>query len=85
MSFARRFSRRQVLPPRGDGIGRDGSREYTCARCGETFQKAPEAWSSDDAKAESLKLWGKAPSDPDMAIVCDPCFQFVMEQYRGLS
>lgn len=55
---------------------------YTCASCGETFEKG---WSDEEAAAEAEELFpGIDPSDPDEAgVVCGPCFQHIMGRVQA--
>jgi hypothetical protein len=50
---------------------------YTCAHCGGTFTSE---WSEEDANAEALENW-KVPDAshrPDMAAICEDCYQAFM-------
>ena len=47
---------------------------YTCASCGETFEKG---WSDEEALEESAEQWGDLPHDA-LAVVCDDCYQKMM-------
>lgn len=44
--------------------------EYKCAICGEVNEKG---WTDEEAKAESLEIWGEIP-DGQQAVICDDCF-----------
>ncbi len=55
--------------------------EFTCDECGGVFTKG---WSDEEAEAEARDFFGEGPSllegytaasDPDMAVVCDVCWQ----------
>lgn len=47
------------------------SEQFTCAACGETFNKGR---SDEEALAESRLIWGATPP-PEMCVICDDCFQ----------
>jgi len=44
--------------------------DYTCAECGETFEKG---WSDEDADLEKQTLWDNLQEDQS-AVICDDCF-----------
>jgi hypothetical protein len=50
---------------------------FICANCGQEFEPT---WDDTDAEAEAQRLWGvaAAASHPDMAVICEDCFQHVM-------
>jgi hypothetical protein len=50
--------------------------EYRCEMCGESFQKGR---SDEEANKEAEEIFGtpNASEDPNMAIVCDDCFNKV--------
>jgi hypothetical protein len=51
-------------------------RVFTCARCGRTIVSSQ---TDADADREALERWGvpNASTNPDMAVVCDICWQTV--------
>jgi hypothetical protein len=63
----------------------DNPETFTCAVCGETFEKA---WSDEDADAEAAALWTPEELAGGIAIICDDCFQpnieRVQEEVRAL-
>lgn len=50
---------------------------FTCANCGETYEKA---WSDEEAAAEAAELFPSLDiTDPEEApVVCDSCFKHIM-------
>jgi hypothetical protein len=48
---------------------------FTCAVCGQVFPQDPATVA--EAEAEAARLWGvpQASQDPDMVVLCDPCYQ----------
>ncbi len=46
------------------------SGDFTCARCGETFEKA---WTDEEAAAEAAGLFSPVELE-DVAVICDDCF-----------
>lgn len=54
------------------------AKQYRCELCSGTFDFCDDAeWSQADAERESQSMWGKSVSEPDMAIVCDDCFNML--------
>lgn len=55
---------------------------FTCARCGETFDKT---WSDEEAAAEAEEFFpGIDVSDPaEAGVVCTPCFEYLMGRARA--
>lgn len=58
---------------------------FTCARCGGEFVKERDGWSEEQAEAEALAVFGveRASEDPEMAPVCDDCWQWVLGKLGG--
>jgi hypothetical protein len=48
---------------------------FTCAVCGQVFPQSPETVA--EAESEAAALWGiqEASQNPDMVVLCDPCYQ----------
>lgn len=47
------------------------SREFTCGRCGETFEKT---WTDEEAKHEKTAIFGAIPLAA-CVVVCDDCWR----------
>jgi hypothetical protein len=47
------------------------SETYTCAACGETYEKE---WSDEEARDEAEAIWG-AEELEDVVVICDDCFK----------
>lgn len=54
------------------------SNQFTCADCGETFDKGR---SDEEALKESKEIWGEIPQE-DMEIICEDCYQKMMKGLR---
>jgi hypothetical protein len=52
--------------------------EYTCALCGETFEKG---WSDEEAHAETREKFLGFDPEKDCAVICDDCYQAFMAWY----
>lgn len=50
-----------------------GHDEFTCSRCGETFEKA---WSDEEAATHAAATFPNMPIE-DMAVVCEDCAAFM--------
>lgn len=50
-------------------IGRMVKTTFTCDMCAGTYEMA---WSDDEARAESKRVFGDVPED-DLAVICDNC------------
>ena len=46
--------------------------QFTCAACGETYDKDPE-WSDDHARSEYEENFGGVTTS-DLDVVCDECY-----------
>jgi len=54
--------------------------EFNCGQCGDTFIKTV---SDEQAQAERrMNGWGDVPDD-DLVLICDDCYNIVMEQMNG--
>ena len=54
--------------------------KYTCAHCGGTFtSERPD----EEAHEEAKQLWGRDGRAPDMAVICEVCFQQMMTWARA--
>lgn len=53
--------------------------EYTCAHCGETYEKG---WTDEEAAAEKTQNWGEISMD-HCAVICDDCYQKFMGWYKN--
>lgn len=53
--------------------------EYTCAECGQTFEKG---WSNEEADIEKQALWGDLEPDKS-AVICDDCFEELFPKAYG--
>ena len=51
--------------------------QYTCAECGGVFE---EQWTTEEAVAECLGVFGvpDADTNPGMVVVCDDCYKRLM-------
>jgi hypothetical protein len=49
---------------------------YRCACCGQTFEKG---WSDAEAQAEAAQAFGVTTTE-NCALVCDDCYQDLMER-----
>ena len=47
---------------------------YQCDLCKEVFAKE-EAWTEDDAQAETVRLFGGMPPPDHLSVICDDCFK----------
>lgn len=81
MSLRRRFLRSQAElrrrienPVRPD----PDSPSFTCTICRGTFAKDRSRWSEQQAAAELQRNFNRAIGDPDIAVLCDGCFNMVM-------
>ena len=55
---------------------------YTCGNCGGTFVKG---WSDEEAMDEALSLIPASQLlEEPPAVVCDPCFQVIMEWAKAI-
>ena len=51
---------------------------YTCAVCGETFEKG---WTDEEALSEATELYGEIPPE-ERAVICDVCYKSMMIRYN---
>lgn len=60
-----------------DQLDQDTTKTFVCDHCGGTFPFDDE--DDKEAEAEALEIWGVAgaATDPDMAIVCDDCWELM--------
>jgi DNA-directed RNA polymerase subunit RPC12/RpoP len=52
--------------------------EFTCASCGETFDRDPD-WTAEDAKDEYERAFGRPVRMEDVGVVCDDCHRKIMD------
>lgn len=51
--------------------------EYTCARCGETYESG---WSEEEMLEEKTQLFGDV-SKEECEVLCDNCFKYLIGKY----
>jgi hypothetical protein len=58
--------------------------EFTCAHCSKVFEGAQ---TDDEARAETIDLFGVDPSESpdDFAVICDECFQGFKVWYDAMK
>jgi hypothetical protein len=56
--------------------------QFTCAVCGETFDKA---WSDEEAEAEAAELWTPDELAVGISVTCDDCFQRGLPNARAAA
>jgi hypothetical protein len=66
-------------PRNGDGTT---DNQFTCAVCGETFDKA---WSDEEAEAEAAELWTPDELAAGISVICDDCFQRGLPNARAAA
>jgi hypothetical protein len=66
--------------PAGGDVSRDDDDVYECAHCGGLFTKSRDG--EPEAQAEAIALWGRPGDHPEMALICDDCYQQFMAWYK---
>ena len=54
------------------------NKEFTCARCGETFEKA---WTDEEAATERKQNW-PGWKEEDCDVICDDCHKVFMKWHK---